>query len=323
MKILRSINDLSSVPGPIVLGVGTFDGLHLGHQSLIRRSMEEAKKRGGTAVVMTFDRHPASVVRPEHSPGLLTTVDLKLRLLERMGVEFVLILEFNKTFAATPAEKFVSAIAHSANPLAMICTGSRWSFGKGGVGSIALLEEFGGELGFSVLKIDPLGIGGKPISSTRIRDAVASGDLAEACACLGRPYLLSGTVVSGAGLGSRIGFPTANLDVRGMQLPPNGVYAVRVHTDDNDFAGVANIGVRPTVNSTGSRRTIEVHLFSFSENLSGRELNVEFLKFLRPEEKFPSITALTAQIARDCETAKEVSISEYVPPTFSGMGTGV
>ena len=307
MKILRSIDELSSLNGPIVLAAGTFDGLHLGHQALIRRAQEEASHVGGTAVVMTFDRHPASVVRPESAPKLLTPNTSKLAILEQMGVPVVLLLEFNESLSSISAGDFIRSITTASKPLNMICVGSQWSFGKGGEGNITLLKILGQELGFFVAGIDPVEIAGSPISSTRIRNAIACGNFQEAKNCLGRSFLLTGRVVTGAGLGTKIGFPTANLQVEGMQLPPDGVYAVRIQEGDKRHVGVANIGIRPTVDPSSSQRTVEVHLFDFSESLVGRELGIEFIEFLRSERKFPDLSALTTQIAGDCETARSLT----------------
>lgn len=171
---------------------------------------------------------------------------------------------------------------------------------------MALLKELGVEWEFEVVRIDPVLVADAPISSTRIREAIASGDFSESSACLGRPFLLTGKVVSGAGLGATLGFPTANLGIDGMQLPPNGVYAVSVHREGRVYPGVANIGVRPTVDPTCSKRTVEVHLFDWSEDLVGKELSLEFVKFLRGEEKFSDLEALKGQIAKDCEWARAI-----------------
>lgn len=306
MKILDSIEDLAGLKGPIVIAAGTFDGVHLGHQALIRRAMEEASACGGTAVVMTFDRHPASLLRPEKAPKLLTRNDGKAALLEGMGVPALLLLEFTSDLAGVSARDFIASLVAACSPLHAFCVGRQWTFGKGGEGNVTLLKELGEERSFEVIQIDPVMAADAPISSTRIRKAIASGDFAEASDCLGRPFLLSGTVVSGAGLGSTIGFPTANLSVEGMQLPPDGVYAVRVHREGRVYPGVANIGVRPTVNPTSSKRTVEVHLFDWSEDLVGKELSLEFVQFLRGEEKFSGLEALKGQIAKDCERAREI-----------------
>jgi riboflavin kinase/FMN adenylyltransferase len=307
MQILRSIDELSSLKGPIVLAAGTFDGLHLGHQALIRRAMDEAASCGGTAVVLTFDRHPASVVRPERAPKILTRNDQKISLLEGIGVIALLLLEFTPELASVPAEEFIDSLVAASHPLRMICVGSQWSFGKGGQGTLALLEQMGcekGNKGFSVIQITPVQVHGSAISSTRIRNAIAAGDFVEATACLGRPYFLIGRVVKGAGLGVTIGFPTANLDVEEMQLPPDGVYAVRVTTEGLQLSGVCNIGVRPTVDTDSTKRTLEVHLFDVSRDFVGKEFSLEFVKFLRTEQKFSGLEELKAQIARDCSMAR-------------------
>ena len=307
MKILHSIDELASLKGPIVLAAGTFDGLHLGHQALIRRAMDEAAACGGTAVVMTFDRHPASVVRPDRAPKLLTLNESKIALLDRMEVPALLLLEFTPELASVPAEEFIESLVAASHPLRMICVGSQWSFGKGGQGTLALLEQMGrekGNKGFCVIQIDPVQVHESAISSTRIRNAIVAGDFAEAQACLGRPFLLAGKVVKGAGLGATIGFPTANLDVEGMQLPPDGVYAVRVTTEGLQLTGVCNIGMRPTVETDSTKRTLEVHLFDVSRDFVGKELSVEFIKFLRAEQKFSGLEELKGQIARDCATAR-------------------
>ena len=306
MRILHSIDELSSLSGPIVLAAGTFDGVHLGHQALIRCAMEEASASRGTAVVMTFDRHPASLLRPEKAPKLLTRNDGKISLLSGMDVPALLMLEFTSDLAGVPAQDFIASLVAACSPLHAFCVGRQWTFGKGGEGNVALLKQLGAERKFEVIQIDPVLAADSPISSTRIREAIASGDFAESSACLGRPFLLTGKVVSGAGLGATIGFPTANLDLDGMQLPPNGVYAVRVHREGRVYPGVANIGVRPTVDPTCSKRTVEVHLFDLSEDLVGKELSLEFVKFLRREQKFSGLDALKGQITKDCERARAI-----------------
>jgi riboflavin kinase/FMN adenylyltransferase len=271
--------------------------------------MDEAIACGGTAVVMTFDRHPASVVRPDRAPKLLTLNESKIALLDRMEVPALLLLEFDPELASVPAEEFIASLVAASHPLKMICVGSQWSFGKGGRGTIALLEQVGrekGNKGFSVIQIDPVEVQGTAISSTRIRNAITSGDFAEAKACLGRSFLLEGRVVKGAGLGATIGFPTANLDVEGMQLPPDGVYAVRVTTEGLRLSGVCNIGMRPTVDIDTTKRTLEVHLFDFSRDFVGKEFSVEFVKFLRTEQKFSGLDKLREQISRDCLEARAI-----------------
>ena len=306
MKIIHAIEELAGLKGPIVLAAGTFDGVHLGHQALIRRAMEEAASCGGTAVVMTFDRHPASLLRPELSPKLLTRNAEKISLMEELGVPALLLLPFTSELAAVSAQDFIKELVSACQPLRALCVGRQWSFGKGGEGNVTRLRELGSEWNFDVIQIDPVETAGTPISSTRVRTAISSGDLNQASACLGRSFRLSGDVVTGAGLGSKIGFPTANLDVSGMQLPPYGVYAVKVLRGGSILTGVCNIGLRPTVDASANAPVVEVHLFDLSADLVGETLSVEFVKFLRPEQKFSGIDELKEQITNDCETAKGV-----------------
>jgi riboflavin kinase/FMN adenylyltransferase len=306
MIILHSIDDLAGLKGPIVLAAGTFDGVHLGHQALIRRAMEEAASCGGTAVVMTFDRHPASLLRPELAPKLLTRNAEKISLMEELGVPALLLLPFTSELAAVSAEDFIKELVSACQSLRALCVGRQWSFGKGGEGNVTRLRELGSEWNFDVIQIDPVETAREPISSTRIRAAVASGNLTEAATCLGRPFLLSGTVVSGAGLGAKIGFPTANLDVDGMQLPPNGVYAAKVRQGESILRGVCNIGLRPTVDDSAVTPVVEVHLFDFSADLVGERLSLEFVKFLRPEQKFSGLEELKEKIAKDYEGARAI-----------------
>ena len=306
MRILRSIQELSALKGPIVLAAGTFDGVHLGHQALICRAMEEATACGGTAVVMTFDRHPASLLRPETAPRLLTRNDEKISALEDLGVPVLLLLPFTNDFAAVPARDFIAALVVACKPLRAICVGSQWSFGMGGEGNVVRLRDLGAEWNFDVIQIDPVETGGLPISSTRIRTAIASGDLDQAFACLGRPFQLCGEVITGAGLGSKIGFPTANLDVSGMQFPPHGVYAVKVRRGGSILTGVCNIGLRPTVDFSAKIPVVEVHLFDLSVDLVGENLSLEFVKYLRPEQKFSGIEELKKQIAKDCAEGRKM-----------------
>ena len=268
--------------------------------------MQEASDCGGTAVVMTFDRHPAALLRPEKTPKFLTRNNEKIALLEGMGVQALLMIEFDRELAGVPARNFITSLVSSASPLRAVCVGREWFFGKGGEGNVALLKELGVEHNFSVIQIDPVMVEDSPISSTRIRTAIAAGDFLQAAACLGRPFLLTGSVVSGAGLGSKIGFPTANFDVNAMQLPPDGVYAAKVHHGETLHAGVVNIGVRPTVDPASTKRVVEAHLFGLSENLVGTDLSLEFVQFLRGEEKFSSLDSLKTQITLDCERAKKL-----------------
>jgi riboflavin kinase/FMN adenylyltransferase len=308
--VLRSITDLSQLPGPLFLAIGVFDGVHLGHQAVIRRALEGAGRDGGTAVVVTFDPHPVRVLRPEQAPRLLTSTAHKLRLIRDLGITRQLIIHFDQAFAATDPANFIRALAAAAHPLSEICVGFEWSFGKGRAGNLALLERLGTQLGFAEIGVPAVMVGSEIVSSTLIRRSVESGDLLHAERLLGRPFTILGTVVEGDRLGRTIGFPTANLSAHNEQYPPNGVYAVEVQRGDEKLRGVVNIGVRPTVANASGERVLEVHLFDFAEDIYGEDLEITFCRFLRPEQKFAGLDALRAQIARDVQEARALFRSE-------------
>lgn len=302
--VLTSISDLAAVPGPIFLAIGVFDGVHLGHRAVIERALGDARKADGTAVVVTFDPHPIRLLRPESAPRLLTSTAHKIRLIRALGVRQLLVIPFDRAFASTPPDEFIRALARAASPLREVCVGFAWSFGKDRAGNLALLDRLGHELGFEEVGVPAVEIEGEVVSSTLVRRAVESGDLAKAARLLGREYTILGTVTKGAQLGRTLGFPTANLSAHNEQFPPNGVYAVDIVRGDQQLRGVANIGVRPTIADASGERLCEVHAFDFHEDIYGEDLEVSFRRFLRPEQKFPSLDALRAQIAADVATAR-------------------
>ena len=295
MEVVHDLASLSLLRGPVYLAIGIFDGVHRGHQALIEEAQADAKKSGGTAVVMTFEPHPMMFFQRGEPPLRLSNPPHKELLLERQGVTHLAVLPFEAGRAGQTAEEFVSDLRAACRPLGGIVVGADWKFGKGRTGDVALLQKLGG---FEVDGIPAVTIDGEVISSTAIRLAVNSGDLAFAEKALGRPYAVFGQVVRGSGKGHQIGFPTANIDTAGYQLPPDGVYAVRVIIGEKSFDGIANLGFRPTV-SQGHQRVLEVHLFDFDGDLYGIDVEVEFLRFLRGEKKFASVDELRDQIARD------------------------
>jgi riboflavin kinase/FMN adenylyltransferase len=305
MKVFHLLSELSEIPGPLCVAIGVFDGVHLGHQALIRRAIGEAERMQGSAVVLTFHPHPARVLRPDSAPHLLTSTPHKLRLIEELGCQFLLQIKFDAAFAAQPPEVFIEGLVRSASSLRMVCVGHNWAFGKGRAGNVALLAVLGEKFGFETLEIEPVEVDGELVSSTRIRKAIEAGDFETAHHFLGRDYTILGTVQPGAGRGRGIGFPTANLAAHNERFPPNGVYAVRVFMDSRWFQGVANVGVRPTVANTLDR-VLEVHIFDFSGDRYGQDLEVKFERFLRPEKKFSSLEELRTQIARDAALAREI-----------------
>ena len=300
MEVLHDLASLQSLRGPVYLAIGIFDGVHRGHQALIEEAKADAAKTGGTAVVMTFEPHPMMFFQRAEPPLRLSSPRHKELLLERQGVTHLAVLPFEAARAGQTAEEFVADLRTACRPLGGVVVGADWKFGKGRGGNVELLNRLGG---FEVDGIPAVSIDGEVISSTAIRLAVARGDLAFAEKALGRPYAVLGKVVPGQKMGHKLGFPTANIDAAGLQLPPDGVYAVRVLIGDKVFDGIANLGIRPTV-SHDSKRVLEVHLFEFDGDLYGMDVEVEFLRFVRGERKFDSVDELRAQIERDITAVK-------------------
>jgi riboflavin kinase/FMN adenylyltransferase len=307
METLRSIPELSELRGPVFLAIGVFDGVHLGHQAVISTSTEHARAANGTPVVVTFDPHPEKVLRSHAAPHLLTATPHKIALIRDLGVAHLLIIKFDKQFAAIEPEDFVHQLVEHSKPLREICVGHQWSFGKNRRGNLKLLNEFGARFDFGVVGIPPVTVNGELVSSTTIRQALEAGDLAKAAQMLGREYTILGTVVSGDNRGKKIGFPTANLSAHNEQFPPNGVYFAEAKLDGGIYPGVVNLGYRPTVETGESERTLEIHLFDFERDIYCKDLEVRFIRFLRPEKKFENVEALARQIGLDVKQARELS----------------
>jgi riboflavin kinase/FMN adenylyltransferase len=307
MQVLHSIGELSSLPGPIALAIGVFDGVHLGHQEVIRDAQDFAATHHGTAVVLTFDPHPLRVLKPEAAPRLLCSTRHKLTILKRSGVNHALVLPFTQATAGMDARSFVESLASACRPLGYISVGYTWTFGRGRGGDIHLLMNLGQAHGFGVYGVPEVQVNGEVVSSTRIREAVREGDFEHARRLLGRDYTVLGDVVKGRQLGRQIGCPTANIAVENEELPPNGVYVVTVHSarfPAHGLKGVANLGVRPTIEANADR-SLEVHLLDADCDLYGESLEVAFVKKLRDEQKFGSVDELKQQIARDVAAARK------------------
>ncbi len=306
MEILRSIPELERLRGSLFLAIGVFDGVHRGHQAVISTSADHAATSNGTPLVVTFDPHPEKVLRPQAAPHLLSATQHKIALIRALGVEHLLIITFNKQFAATEPEDFVQKLVIHSEPLREICVGHEWSFGKNRRGNLDLLKKLGAKFNFDVVGIPPVKIKGAVVSSTAIRQAIEKGDLAKAAEMLGREYTILGTVTRGDNLGKKIGFPTANRSAHSEQFPPNGVYVAEARIDGELYRGVINLGIRPTVSSGKSERVLEIHLFDFSRDIYGHDVEVRFLKFLRPEKKLANLDALVQQIRQDVERARQL-----------------
>ncbi len=300
---LSNISDLADLDGPVNLAVGIFDGVHRGHAAVIGGACE----RPGTAVVMTFEPHPANVLAAKSAPGRITSLEHKQHLLEGLGVEFLIVVDFNERRACQHAEGFVDEVAEACR-LGCIAVGENFRFGKQRRGDVALLGRMGADLGFEVAGIEPVcDSGGEIISSTRIRGALDVGNIARVADLLGRDYSLFGVVKEGRGLGHKLGFPTANIPLNEGQFLPNGVYAVRVELEGESIEGVANLGTRPTFEEEESMMTLEVHLFDFEREIYGQRMEVFFTSHIRDERAFDSVDALREQIGRDVEAAKSIA----------------
>jgi riboflavin kinase/FMN adenylyltransferase len=306
VRVLRGHpTDWDVGPERTALAVGVFDGVHLGHRHVLGALVQRARERGIASGVVTFDPHPLSIVAPERVPPMLTTIEQRLELLEGLGVEVVAVVAFDDELRIWSPATFVTDLLAGSLHAATVVVGEDFRFGRDRTGHVGLLRELGMGLGFET-EVVPLVGGDQPISSTRIRAMIAAGDVAGATAALGRPHEVRGIVVPGDGRGRSIGIPTANVAPRpGIAMPRRGVYAVRAgRTADEDRAGVANVGVRPTF--AGSDEVLEVHLLDLDEDLYGAELRVRFHDRIRDEERFESVDALVRQIGGDVEEARRL-----------------
>ncbi|RME48089.1 MAG: bifunctional riboflavin kinase/FAD synthetase [Caldilineae bacterium] len=315
MKVIRHLapqNPLTHTP--TVLTIGSYDGIHRGHRQIIHRLKEAARRRDAAAALITFYPRPKAVLSPNHPVrDYLTTVDEKLFLLEKLGLDVVAVLPFSRQFAQTPARQFIEQVVNVLHPLEL-WVGPDFRLGKDRQGDIPYLTELGREFGFSVQAIDLLRAGEEAISSTRIRAALAAGRIREVTRLLGDYPFLMGRVVEGARRGRRLGFPTANVAIPAEKLLPiAGVYAVWLHLGEETFPGVANLGVRPTFGAL--EPMLEVHIFDFQRDIYGQTVRVELVDFLRPERKFESLQALQSQIARDAQRARDILHREAVMST--------
>jgi riboflavin kinase / FMN adenylyltransferase len=299
MRVIRSVEDVQQAGRKVCLGIGFFDGVHLGHQQIIRQTITDARKHEAIALVITFDRHPNTVVAPHRVPSLIYSLPQKLRAIESLGVDTLLLIPFNKAFSEQTGEAFVRGLASDLGRVQSMCVGANFVFGHKRGGNVELLRKLGAELKFTVHGMAALSLDGRAVSSTRIREAIRAGELDGVSQMLGRAYSLAGPVVRGDGVGHKLGFPTANLDATGLALPPHGVYAVHADAGGKTYRAVLNIGLRPTLQNPQPQLRVEAHLIDFAGELYGREVEVTFVDRLRPETRFPSLAELRAQIARD------------------------
>ena len=303
MRVFFGVPERAS--GPKVLTIGNFDGMHLGHHAMIQQVRTQADALGIAAAVLTFEPHPRELFAPADAPARLTSLREKLALLEASGVDEVYLLRFTRQAAAISAEDFVSRVLVQGLGVKHLIIGDDFCFGKGRAGNFALLQRMGGSLGFAVSALDTVDWAGLRVSSSAVREALAASNLDLAGALLGRPYAIAGRIAHGDKIGRHLGFPTANVQLKRKRVPLSGVFAVTVSgLDKRHLPGAANIGVRPTLKS-GLKPILEVHLLDFAQEIYGAHVTVHFLHRLRAEQKFDSLDALKAQIARDVVATQE------------------
>lgn len=305
VKIIYGLKKLNGKLRNPAAAIGNFDGVHLGHQAIFQRVMELAREMDGESVVITFLPHPLDVLMPEKKPSFITLHRELVRLIEGYGIDVVLCLKFTKNFAKIGPEEFIRSVLHEKIGLKALAVGEGYRFGRGRAGDIGLLKRMGDELGFSVEVVPSMIVDDEPVSSTRIRKLINEGRLNEAGRLLGRNHRIHGTVMKGRDRGGRLlGFPTANLQLTRELYPKPGVYAVQVAVGEEIYDGAANIGFNPTFGN--GIFSVEAHLFDFDGDLYGREIDVIFIDRLRDEMKFSGPEELAAQIAKDCEKAREI-----------------
>jgi riboflavin kinase / FMN adenylyltransferase len=306
MQILHTFEELAAIQRPVSLAIGVFDGVHLGHQRVIGQARDDARQHDGASVVLTFDPHPARVLRPDHAPPLLTSTAHKLRIIETLGVDACLVLPFTKEFAATTPTGFLELLLAHAHRLQEISVGTRFRFGHDRTGDVRLIEQFAAAHHFTAREIKSVKAGEENISSTAIREHIRHGNLDRAAAMLGRPYSILGTVEKGDGIGHQLGFPTANLNPHNEAFPPDGVYATHICLAGTTYGGVLNLGRRPTFEDRSHKRVLEVHVLDFNHDLYNQEIEAVFCQKLRDEKKFASVEELKKQIASDVLAARQL-----------------
>ena len=302
-----SIDSLAAIPanfGPSVVTLGNFDGVHLGHRALFRRLVECARNHRLQSVVCTFHPHPLKVLNPDKAPLLLNTKEERRRLISASHVDWLIEIPFDEVFAEQPPEEFVDHVLAGTLSAQHLVIGYDYAFGKERRGTPEFLMEFGRSRGIAVEILQPVGADGQPYSSTRIRNLIAAGKVAEVVPLLGRHYNLLGEVVSGFQRGRELGFPTANLRTEKELIPAPGVYVVKVRHGDLEYGGVVNIGCRPTF--ACKEMTIEVHLLDYSGEIYGENIRVYFIERLREEKTFADMHELSAAIAADVLKARQI-----------------
>ncbi|HNS80976.1 MAG TPA: bifunctional riboflavin kinase/FAD synthetase [Kiritimatiellia bacterium] len=306
LKVVRHLDTLKTETAPVVLAIGFFDGVHLGHRAVIEAARAQAEKLAAELWILTFEPHPRKVISPETAPALLTATRHKLHIFEQMNVQGCILMPFAPAFRHLTASEFLEMLTEAIPTLRHIVVGSNWTFGHKGTGTADVLKQWALAHGIETSTVAPVTYDGEPVSSTRIRKAVAGGNLKDASAMLGQPFSIWGTVVRGRGIGRTMGFPTANIRPHNEVFPPEGIYAVTAEIGEGIFHGAGYIGRRPTFTQAGNEWSLEVFFFDLRENIYDREIIVRFAERIRSDRKFDTPAELTRQIEDDVRRAKSI-----------------
>ncbi|MGH9702491.1 MAG: bifunctional riboflavin kinase/FAD synthetase [Candidatus Acidiferrales bacterium] len=307
IAVLRSMAEwtarFGAAPRRSIVAIGNFDGIHLGHQKILKEVVERARSSGSLSAAITFDPHPLHVLRPADAPALISTLGQRIALMDRLGLDAVLVLKFDLELSRLSPEEFVQKILVEGLHISAVLVGDNFRFGHRHAGDTRLLAELGRRFSFTVETITPVEFRGKVISSSGIRQAIREGRVALAARWLGRPFALGGEVRSGTGQGRQVVVPTLNLETTQELLPRTGVYATETRVDGTVYRSATNVGYRPTFD--GKRLTIESHLFDFSRDVTAGPIEVRFCVRLRDEQKVPTIDALRGQVTRDLQRTRK------------------
>ncbi len=306
MKIIRSARELQTGGPKVSLAIGFFDGVHLGHQQVIRQTILDAQQQEGLSLVVTFDRHPAEIIAPDRVPPLIYNQQQRVQAIGSLGADALLLLPFDEAFSQVDGEAFVRGLASDLGRIHSICVGENFVFGHKRSGDVALLRRLGKELRFTTHGLEAVSLGNEAVSSTRIRETIRQGELDLAGQLLGRDYSLAGAIIAGDQVGRKLGFPTANVDVRGRVTPPHGVYAAHARVAGKTWRAAVNIGLRPTLREAQPTLHVEAHLLDFLGEIYEQPMELSFVQKLRDEQRFPSLDALKAQIQTDIRQVREL-----------------
>ena len=303
MRVIKGTNKIKNLKSP-VLALGNFDGVHLGHQAILKKAMERADEIGGDSAVFTFDPHPVKVLAPEKYLPLITPTEKKIKLIEELGLSAIIFAEFNLDFANINPRRFVNDILIEQVGAKEVVVGFNYAFGKGREGGIDFLRGLAGDYGFKLHVVEPVTTGGAVVSSSKVREAIWAGKAGLATMLLGRPYGMEGVVVAGNKRGTTLGFPTANIGTNGELFPKSGVYAAVLVLNGERYKAVANVGKHPTF--PDDPFSVEAHIFDFNSDIYGEKVDLLFVERIRDDMAFPTPTDLVEQIKKDVLKAKEI-----------------